>query len=76
MGKMKPHRAVIRVHMTVHEIMRTGESHGDTVCVEELEKCNLGEHFLLYVEGNDRYDCLRNVSNKIKQFQETNDDTP
>ena len=67
--KMSPHRAVLKVDMSVHEIMRTGECHGDALPVKELEKCGLRKHFLLYVDGKDRYDCLNNVLKKIKKLE-------
>ena len=48
MGKQDaPHRAVLRINLSLHALMNTGECSARFIPNETLEKCGLQEDFLL-----------------------------
>ena len=69
MGKQDaPHRAGLRINLSLHALMNTGECSARFIPNETLEKCGLQEDFLLYVDGKDQWDCLNKLQKKIKDF--------
>jgi hypothetical protein len=70
--KNVPHRAILRVDLSMHTLMNTGECSARYIPKETLEKCGLQEVFLLYVDGKDQWDCLNKLQKKIKEFNNSN----
>jgi hypothetical protein len=68
----KPHRAILRINLSLHTIMNTGECSARYIPKETLEKCGLREDFLLYVDGKDQWDCLNKIQKKILEFRGKN----
>ena len=68
MGNSAPHRAILYCKLGVHEVMKTGECSGDTVDPEDLQKSGLDETFVLWVDGVDKYDCIKNTVNQVRKF--------
>lgn len=73
MGKKDaPHRAILRINLSLHTLMNTGECSARFLPNETLKKCGLQEDFLLYIDGKDQWDCLNKLQKKIKDFQDKN----
>jgi|LULG01.1.fsa_nt_gb hypothetical protein len=71
----KPHRAVLRINLSLHTILNTGECSSRSVEKEILDKCGLREDFLLYIDGKDQWDCLSKIQKKISEFRGENGST-
>ncbi len=70
--KNVPHRAILRINLSLHTLMNTGECAARNIPKETLEKCGLQEDFLLYIDGKDQWDCLNRIQKKIKEFKNKN----
>lgn len=65
MNPKKPHKAVIRVIVEVHELLDTGECSGQPVEAEELAKFELKTKDIIEVQGFDRTDCLKKTKERL-----------
>jgi hypothetical protein len=63
-GKAK-HKAVMLLHIAVHEILDTGECAARPVSEDELARYNLAPKMVLQMSGFDRNDCLTRLSQAI-----------
>ena len=66
-----PHKAVVRMHLSVHEVLKNGECSGTIMSLEELQKYGFNSDTIsVTVNGINKYDCLKNLMTKIKEFHD------
>lgn len=66
-----PHKAVVRMMISVHEVLKNGECSGTMMTLEELQKHGFSSDTIsVTVKGNNKYDCLRNLMTKMKEFHD------
>jgi len=66
-----PHKAVVRMNISVHEVLKNGECSGTMMSLEELQRYGFNSDTIsVVVKGKDKYDCLRNLMTKIKEFHD------
>lgn len=70
MPRSAPHRMLISCEVSVHQVLKTGETNGDRISGDELRKVGLDEKFILWVDGLDRDDCLKKSVDKIRSFMD------
>ncbi len=65
----QPHKAILLIKLEVHNILPTGECSGRPVTVAELKQYNLRPAFTKTVNGFDRHECLRKLSEILNQLE-------
>lgn len=63
-----PHKAVIHMHIQVHEVNKTGECTGKLVTKEELAQVGIQPKILLTINGFDKFECLKKLRNILNEF--------
>jgi len=66
-----PHKAVVRLDISIHEVLKTGECSGAIMPLEELQKYGFNSNIIsVVVNGKDKYACLKNLIDKIQDFHD------
>ena len=66
-----PHKAIVRMNLSGHEVLKNGECSGTMLSMEELQKYGFNSDTIsVTVKGRDKYDCLKNLMNKIRDFHD------
>tara|TARA_R100000808_G_scaffold5713_1_gene17192 strand:+ start:28531 stop:28755 length:225 start_codon:yes stop_codon:yes gene_type:complete len=66
-----PHKALVRMTISVHEVLKNGECSGTVMPLEELQKYGFNSDTIsVMVNGRDKYDCLKRLMNKIREFHD------
>jgi hypothetical protein len=63
------HKAVMLLHIAVHEVLDTGECAARPVSEDELKQYTLAPKMVLELSGFDRNDCLTKLSQAIAAFR-------
>lgn len=63
-----PHKAILSVNVEIHEVLPTGECSGNTVPENILKEMGVKEHYLLSVDGFDRFDCIKRLLEKLREL--------
>jgi hypothetical protein len=61
----RPHTAVLNVQIEVHALTDDGKCSGKVLNAETLQKFGLKPSILLRVDGIDAEDCLKNLHQKL-----------
>jgi hypothetical protein len=64
-----PHKAILAIRLEVHNLLPTGECSGHPLTNQELDEYNLKPKFTLTINGFDKHECLRKLSELISQFE-------
>ena len=65
----KKHTAVIHIKIEVYDVLDSGELSGKPLSRKELKEQGIPSSALARVDGFDKFDCLKNLKQKLLEFQ-------
>lgn len=66
-----PHKAIVTMDIAIHEVLKTGECSGNKMSLEEMSRYGIkSEKVPVVVKGSNKYECVKNLINKIQEFHD------
>ena len=66
-----PHKAIVTMDIAIHEVFKTGECSGSKMSLDEMSRYGIkSEKVPVVVKGRNKYECVQNLINKIKEFHD------
>ncbi len=65
----KSHAAIILLKIEVHEVLDSGEFSGKPLSKQEMAEQGIATSSLVKVTGHDKFDCLKNLKQKLLEIQ-------
>jgi len=66
-----PYKAIVTMDIAIHEVLKTGECSGGKMSLAEMSRYGIkSEKVPVVVKGSNKYECIKNLINKIKEFHD------
>jgi hypothetical protein len=64
----KPHKAIIQLHLTVYDVLDSGEVSGKPIPQSDLKQYELGRTASIIISGPDKHHCLMKVKSIMEKL--------